>query len=50
MQEEGRESIWSVSQDNLGLYSILFPTIWLVGMVYVIGFVATPWRGQETLS
>ena len=49
MTEENRESIWSVSRNNLALYSILFPVIWLAGMVYVVGFVAVPWRGQENL-
>ena len=49
MAEEERESIWSVSRENLGLYSILFPIIWLVGMVYVIIFVETPWRGHESV-
>ncbi len=49
MSEENRESIWSVSRNNLALYSILFPAIWLAGMVYVVGFVAAPWRGQESL-
>ena len=49
MPDEERESIWSVSRNNLALYSILFPALWLAGMVYVVGFVAAPWRGQESL-
>ena len=42
MTEEGRHSIWSVSAENQRLFSILFPSLWLVGMVFHIGW-EIPW-------
>lgn len=30
----GRESIWSISKDDLKIYSILFPCIWLVETIF----------------
>ena len=40
--EEGRHSIWSVSLDDQRLFSILFPSIWLVGMAFHIVW-SVPW-------
>ena len=42
MTEEGRHSIWSVSAENQRLFSILFPSLWLVGMVFHVGW-EIPW-------
>ena len=33
MEEQDRASIWSVRRDDLTLYSILFPVLWVAGMV-----------------
>ena len=29
-----RESIWSISAENLRLYSVLFPVLWIAGTTY----------------
>ena len=34
-----RESIWSVRKDDLAWYSILFPSFWVIGVVYHGAFV-----------
>ena len=43
MSESGRrESIWSISEDDLKIYSIMFPCIWLAEIGFYLWQVA-PW-------
>ena len=44
-----RESIWSVSQDDLRLYSILFPSFWLAGVIYYAIFISEWDAGWATV-
>ena len=40
-EQEDRESIWSIRKDDLSWYSVLFPVLWLVGIVNQLFLI--PW-------
>ena len=42
MEDEGRYSIWSVSEEDKQLFSIMFPSLWLAGMAFRVVW-AIPW-------